>query len=54
MCVSEQWKIVFLLGFTTGPSLNDAERQPITASQDEINYQQQQMLNGQYHKIIIN
>jgi len=42
------------LGFATGPSLNQAERHSIKSNQDENNYRQQQMLNGQYIKISVN
>jgi len=31
------------LGFATGPSLDQVERQPIKSNQDENNYQWQQM-----------
>jgi hypothetical protein len=41
------------LGFATGPSLNNAERQPIKSNQDENNYRWQQMMNGQYIKMIV-
>jgi len=42
------------LGFATGPSLNQAERQSIKSNQDEYNYRRQQMLNGQYVKMSVN
>jgi hypothetical protein len=42
------------LGCATGPSLNQAERQLIKSNQDENNYRQQQMLNGQYNKMSVN
>jgi len=42
------------LGFATGLSLNQAERQLIKSNQDENNYGRQQMLNGQYIKISVN
>jgi len=42
------------LGSATGPSLNQAERQPVKSNQDENTYQWQQMLNGQYIKMSIN
>jgi len=42
------------LGFATGLSLHQAEQQPIKSNQDEINYRQQQMLNGQYIKMSVN
>jgi len=53
-CESEQCKIITPLSFATGLSLNQAERQPIKSNQDENNYRQQQMLNGQYIKMSIN
>jgi hypothetical protein len=34
-CVMEQWKNVTALGFATGPSLNLAERLPISSNHDE-------------------
>jgi hypothetical protein len=43
-----------LLGFTTGPSLNLAERIPISSNHDENYCQWQQMLNGQYSTMSIN
>jgi hypothetical protein len=42
------------LGFATGLSLHQAERQPIVSNQDENNYRQQSMLNGQYIEMSIN
>jgi hypothetical protein len=42
------------LGFATGPSLNQAERQSTKFYQDEFNYRWQQILNGQYIKMSIN
>jgi len=46
--------IIIPLGFSTGPSLNHVERQPMKSNQDENNYGRQQMLNGQYIKMIVN
>jgi hypothetical protein len=43
-----------LLGFATGPSLNQAEPQPVKLNQNANNYRRQQMLNGQYIKMSIN
>jgi len=43
-----------LLGFATGPSLNQVERQPIKSNQDENNYRRQKMLDGQYIKMSVN
>jgi len=54
LCESEQCKIITPLGFATGPSLNQAERQPVKSNHDENNYGRQQMLNGQYIKISVN
>jgi hypothetical protein len=42
------------LGFATGLSLNQAERQPIKSNQDQNTYGWQQMINGQYITISIN
>jgi hypothetical protein len=42
------------LGFATGLSINQSERQPIEANQDENNYRLQQMFNGQYIKMSFN
>jgi hypothetical protein len=42
------------LRFATGPSLNHSERPLIKSNQDEINYQQQQMMNGQYIIMSVN
>jgi hypothetical protein len=42
------------LGVAPGLSLNQAERQLIESNQDENNYRQQQMVNGQYMKMSIN
>jgi len=53
-CESEQCKILKPLGFATGPSLNQAARQPVKSNQDENNYRRQQMLNGQYIKMSVN
>jgi len=41
------------LGFATGPSLNQAERQSIKSNLDEYNYRLQQMVNGQYDKMSV-
>jgi hypothetical protein len=46
--------MITLLSFATGPSVNQAERKPIKSNQDENTYGRQQMLNGQYIKMIIN
>jgi len=46
--------MIMPLGFATGPSLNQAEKQPIKSNQDEYNYRRQQMLNGQYIKMSVN
>jgi len=46
--------MITLLGFATGPSLNQAERQSIKSNHDEYNYRRQQMLNGQYIKMSVN
>jgi hypothetical protein len=43
-----------LIGFATGLSLNQAESQPVQSNQDENNYGQQQMMNGQYIKMSVN
>jgi hypothetical protein len=53
-CESEQCKIMTLLGFATGLSLNQAESQPVQSNQDENNYGRQQMTNGQYIKMSVN
>jgi hypothetical protein len=53
-CVSEQYNNITALGFTTGPSLNLAERLPICSNHDENYFQWQQMLNGQYSKMGVN
>ena len=53
-CEIEQCKIITPLGFATGPCLKHAERQPTKSNQDEINYRQQQMLNGQYLQSSVN
>jgi len=42
------------LGFATGPSHNQAEKQSMKSNQDEYNYRWQQMLNGQYDRISVN
>jgi hypothetical protein len=42
------------LGFAPGPSLNQPERQPMKSHLDENTYGRQQMLNGQYIKMIVN
>jgi hypothetical protein len=42
------------LGFATGLSLNQAESQPVQSNQDENNYGQQQMMNGEYIKMSVN
>jgi hypothetical protein len=42
------------LGFATGPSPNQAVKQPIKSNQNENNYRWQQMLNGQYIKMSVN
>jgi hypothetical protein len=42
------------LGFATGLSLNQAETQQIKSNQDEMNFRQEQMLNGQYIKMSVN
>jgi hypothetical protein len=52
--VSEQCKNVTALSFATGPSLNLAERLPLSSNHDENYGQWQQMLNGQYRKMSIN
>jgi len=41
------------LGFATGLSLDQAESQPVQSYQDENNYRQQQMMNGQYIKMSV-
>jgi len=46
--------MITLLGFATGPSLNQAERQLIRSNQDEYNYRRQQMMNGEYIKMSVN
>jgi len=46
--------MIMLLGFATGPSLNQAERQSIKSNQDEYNYRPLQMLNGQYIEMSVN
>jgi hypothetical protein len=43
-----------LLGFATGLSVNQAEQQPIDSNQDDNNYWQQQMMNGQYNTMCVN
>jgi len=53
-CESEQYKIIMPLGFATGPSLNQAERQLVKSNQDENTYRRQQRLNGQYMKMRVN
>jgi len=53
-CVSEQCNNITALGFTTGPSLNLAERLPIGSNHDENYFRGQQMLNGQYSKMSVN
>jgi len=53
-CESEQCNIVTPLGFATGPSLNESERQPIKSNRDANNYRQQQILNGQYIEMSVN
>jgi hypothetical protein len=54
-CESEHCNMITPLGFTTGPSLNQAERKLIESDQDDENtYGRQQMLNGQYIKMRVN
>jgi len=45
---------MMLLSIATGLSLNQAESQPVQSNQDENNYGQQQMMNGQYFKMRVN
>jgi len=42
------------LGFATGLSLNQAERQPVQSNQDENDHGWQQILNEQYIKMKVN
>ena len=53
-CVSEQCNNVTALCFATGPSLNLAERLPISSNHDANYCRWQQMLNGQYSKMSVN
>ena len=53
-CESELGKIMTLLGFATGLSLNQAESQTAQSNQDENYYGRQQIMNGQYIKMSVN
>jgi len=53
-CVSEQCNNITALGFATGPSLNLAERLPISLNHDENYCRWQQILNGEYSKMCVN
>jgi hypothetical protein len=53
-CGSEHCKNVTALSIATGPSLNLAERLPISSNHNENHSRWQQMLNGQYSKMSVN
>jgi len=53
-CESKQCKIVPVLGFAPGPSLNLSDRQLIRSNHDENDYGWQEMLNREYIKFSVN
>jgi len=53
-CGSEQCNMITPLSFATGPSLNEAERQPGKSNQYENNHRGQQMLKGLYITMTVN
>jgi len=51
---SDQCRDLTGLGFAKGPSLIQAEWQPISSNNYQSSYQWQQILNGQYIKMSVN
>jgi hypothetical protein len=54
LCESDQSKNVTALGFATEPNLNWSDRLPLSSNHDENYYRWQQMLIGQYIKMMVN